>query len=101
MINNEAILKVFLSIADQKGWRQFHTPKNLASALSVEASELLEIHQWDSDDSVMSEATKRAAAGEAADVLMYLLAYADKVGIDLAQAAREKARINEQRLGGD
>ena len=82
-----------------RDWGQFHSPKNLACALSVEAAELLEHFQW------MTEAQSRAPtdtqrdqiALEAADVLLYLVQLADKLGIDLFDAAQRKLAINAQR----
>jgi NTP pyrophosphatase (non-canonical NTP hydrolase) len=82
--------------AAQRDWDQFHSPKNLASALSVEASELLEIFQWLTEDQSRELTPEQHAHAreEMADVLNYLVRLADKLGVDLLQAAREKIGQN-------
>jgi dCTP diphosphatase len=79
-----------------RDWKQFHSPKNLASALVVEAAELLEHFQWLTEDqSRQLEASKRdEVAAEMADVLLYLLQLSAAVGVDLVGAAREKVKAN-------
>jgi dCTP diphosphatase len=91
------------AFAKARDWEQFHSPKNLATALSVEAAELLEHFQWLSDDASRKLDTKTmdAVTLEAADVLLYLLMFADKTGIDLVAAADRKMRLNEQRYPAD
>jgi len=85
--------------ADERDWRQFHSPKNLACALSVEAAELLEHFQWLTEAQSQDLAgEQRAAVGaEMADVLLYLLQLADRLQIDLMAAARAKLVLNERR----
>jgi dCTP diphosphatase len=82
--------------ATERDWDQFHSPKNLAMALSVEAAELLEHFQWLSDvESGAMTLEKRAKIGEElADVLLYLIRLADKLNIDLATAATDKMSVN-------
>lgn len=82
--------------AAERDWEQFHSPKNLAAALSVEAAELLEHFQWLTEAQSRSlSADKRAAVGhEIADVLLYLLQIADKLQIDVVAAANEKLVLN-------
>ncbi|MET3496933.1 nucleotide pyrophosphohydrolase [Variovorax boronicumulans] len=84
------------TFAKDRNWEPFHSPKNLASALSVEAAELLEHFQWLTEAQSRSlPPDKRAEVGaEMADVLLYLLQLADKLGIDLIDAARSKMRVN-------
>jgi dCTP diphosphatase len=85
--------------AKDRDWQQFHSPKNLASALVVEAGELLEHFQW------MSEAQSRelapdkrdAVGAEVADVLLYLIQLASALGIDPIEAAQAKLQINESK----
>jgi len=85
----------------QRDWHQFHTPKNLAIALAIEAAELMEHFQWlDPQESraVAHDAEKRAAAGEElADVVCYALAMANELGIDVADAVRGKMAKNAQK----
>lgn len=78
--------------AAERDWEQFHSPKNLASALTVEAAELLEHFQWLTEEQSRNLARdKRAAVSdEMADVLLYLLQIADKLQVDLIAAASEK-----------
>jgi NTP pyrophosphatase (non-canonical NTP hydrolase) len=82
--------------AAARNWEQFHSPKNLASALSVEAAELLEHFQWLTEEqSRHLDAIKKQAVGqEVADVLLYLLQLADKLGLDVAQEASRKLALN-------
>lgn len=82
--------------ADARDWRQFHTPKNLAMALSVEAAELLEHFQWlTAEQSAHLDARQKRAVGEEiADVLLYLTRLADVLGIDPIAAAKRKMIIN-------
>jgi NTP pyrophosphatase (non-canonical NTP hydrolase) len=92
----QAALRTF---ARDRDWEQFHSPKNLAAALSVEAAELLEHFQWLTEEQSRNlPPEKRAqAAEEVADVLLYALQLADKLGIDPLDAAWKKLRINEEK----
>ncbi|WP_096084943.1 nucleotide pyrophosphohydrolase [Agaribacterium haliotis] len=89
-----------IDFGEQRGWRQFHCPKNLAMALSVESSELVEIFQWlnPEQSQKLSPEQKAQAQSELADVVMYALLFADASGIDIEQAVREKLLTNEQRF---
>lgn len=82
-----------------RDWQQFHTPKNLAMALSVEAAELLECFQWLTPEQSVKPAARerRAIEEEVADVLLYLLRLSDVLGIDPLQAAQRKMRINARK----
>jgi NTP pyrophosphatase (non-canonical NTP hydrolase) len=82
--------------AGERGWGVYHTPKNLASALIVEAAELLEHFQWLSQEEScnLTPATREAVAHEIADVLIYLTRLADQLGIDMLAAAAEKMTLN-------
>jgi NTP pyrophosphatase (non-canonical NTP hydrolase) len=85
--------------AQARDWERFHSPKNLASALSVEAAELLEHFQWLTEAQSRSlPADKRAEIGtEIADVLLYLLQLADKLDVDVIEAARSKMLLNAKK----
>jgi dCTP diphosphatase len=85
--------------AADRDWEQFHTPMNLAIALSVEAAELLEHFQWlTPDESQRLPADKLSAIRlEMADVLLYLVRLADRLGIDLAASAFDKIAINAKK----
>jgi len=84
------------SFAAERDWEQFHTPKNLAAALIVEAAELLEHFQWlTPQQSVQLDSTsKHKVAQEIADVLIYLTRLADVLGVDPLQAAQQKLVLN-------
>lgn len=85
--------------ARDRDWDQFHSPKNLAAALAVEAGELLEPFQWLTDEESRQLDPKQAAEvrDELADVLLYLVRLADKLDVDLAAAARDKLRKNGEK----
>nr|WP_188275389.1 nucleotide pyrophosphohydrolase [Streptomyces sp. CBMA152] len=88
--------------AAARHWQPYHTPKNLVSALSVEASELLEIFQWltpDQSDHVMEDPdTAHRVQDEVADVLAYLLQFCAVLGIDPLAALSAKIDRNELRF---
>ena len=90
------LIEALRSFAQEREWTQFHTPKNLACALSVEASELLEQFQWLTDGQSQSLApqARSAVCAEAADVFLYLLQLCDSLGIDLIAAAHQKMQAN-------
>ena len=89
--------------AEDRDWEQFHSPKNLAMALSAESGELLECFQWlTEEDSQNLDARKlQEAREEIADVFIYLLRIADRLDIDLIEAARNKIAINEKKYPAD
>lgn len=89
-------LRVF---AAEREWQPFHTPKNLASALAVEAAELLEPFQWlnSGADEELEPATRAAIQDEMADVLTYLVMLADRLDVDLLAATQEKMQRNAQK----
>ena len=80
----------------ERDWDQFHSPKNLSVAVSVEASELLEHFQWLTDDEsrTLRAETFEAVKQEIADVLLYLVRLADKLDVDLLEVADAKLRQN-------
>lgn len=88
--------------AQARDWERFHTPKNLASALSVEASELLEIFQWmtpsESSGASSNESTMTDIKDECADVFIYLVRIADILGVDIIAEATAKIDRNENRF---
>lgn len=91
-------LQAFLrQFAKERDWDQFHSPKNLSMALSVEASELLENFQWLTEEqSYTLDAKQRAAvADEMADVQIYLARLADKLDINIGEAIEQKIAKNE------
>lgn len=84
------------AFAAEREWESFHSPRNLATALSVEAAELLEPFQWLTDEQSrqLPPETLAAVKEELADVLLYLVRLADQLDVDLAEAARAKILRN-------
>ena len=80
----------------ERDWAQFHTPKNLAMAMIVEAAELVEQFQWDTPaESMQLDVVKReAVSNELADTFVYLLRIAEVLNIDLIEAANQKIDLN-------
>ena len=87
------------TFAAERDWDQFHSPKNLASALAVEAAELLENFQWltEAESQQLPPETLAAVRAEVADVLLYLIRISDKLGIDLIAAANAKIVLNAEK----
>ena len=99
IMNISEIQNQLKKFAIERDWEQFHTPKNLAMALSVEASELVEIFQWlnveesnSPDQSQIEEINN-----EVADIAMYLLRFCSVLGIDLENAIERKLERNTQK----
>jgi len=92
----EAIIKDF---SEQRDWEKFHNPKNLSMALSVEASELLEIFQWLELEQAnnLSNDKKEHAKQEIADIAVYLIRMCMKLDINLEDAIIEKMKLNEKK----
>lgn len=95
---NELRLQLRQFVAERE-WQQFHTPKNLASALAVEAAELLEPFQWlkTGEANELDAHASLAIRHEMADVLNYLVMLADHLQVDLIAAAQEKIALNAQK----
>lgn len=89
--------------AQARDWDQFHAPKNLAVALSVEAAELVEHFQWltEQQSTSLSPDTREQVALEMADVFIYLLRLADKLDVDLISTAWDKIDLNEKKYPAD
>ena len=95
----QALARALQQFADARDWGPFHSPKNLASALIVEAGELLEHFQWLTEDQSRQLAPdkRQAVAHEMADVLLYLVQLSTVLDIDLIDAARAKMALNAQK----
>src|SRR5215471_13969504 len=98
MIDDLRLAMALRSFAAERDWDQFHTPKNLATAVSVEAAELLELFQWSRGQRDWSEVTdpsiRARVEEELADILLYVIRFADKAGIDLQTIAERKLAAN-------
>lgn len=92
----DALRDALRRFAADRDWDQFHSPKNLASALSVEAAELLEPFQWLTEEQSrnLTPPQLTAVKDEIADVFIYLIRLSDKLGVDLIHVANEKVRRN-------
>jgi NTP pyrophosphatase (non-canonical NTP hydrolase) len=92
----EDLIKRVDNFARDRNWEQFHSPKNLAMALIVEAGELAEHFQWLNQQQSLDldKKTRKAVAEEMADVLIYLVRMASRLDIDLLDAARKKIVLN-------
>lgn len=99
----DALRERIRRFARERDWEKFHAPKNLASALIVEAAELLEHFQWMTVEQSrrLDEAAMREVEREMADVFIYLIRLSDVLGVDLLEAARRKVEINEQKYPAD
>jgi NTP pyrophosphatase (non-canonical NTP hydrolase) len=84
------------AFAAERDWEPYHTPKNLAAALIVEAAELLEHFQWlgGEESGQLTPERRDQVALEMADVLLYLVRLADRLGVDLLDAASRKLALN-------
>lgn len=91
------------AFAQERDWDKFHSPKNLAMALSVEVSELVECFQWLTEEQSRSLSADKlaAAADEIADVQVYLVRLADKLDIDICQAVEQKLEKNKAKYPAD
>jgi NTP pyrophosphatase (non-canonical NTP hydrolase) len=99
----DRIVRQLREFAREREWERFHTPKNLAMALAVEAAELLEQFQWltEAESAAPDEARLVRIRDEIADVLLYLLQLSDRLGIDVLAAATDKLRMNAERYPAD
>ena len=103
MTELDSLREELRALAAARDWDPFHSPKNLAMALSAEAGELLEIFQWLTEEQSRSlpPEAHSAASDEVADVLLYLIRLADKLGIDPIAAARRKIVANAAKYPAD
>ena len=97
------IRKRLKSFTNKRDWERFHSPKNLSMALSVEVAELLEHFQWLTEaQSLSADSIDRdAVAKEIADIQIYLVMLADKLGVDIERAVQEKIDENADRYPVD
>lgn len=97
MSDIDLITKELLKFRDARDWAQFHNPKDLALAISVEAGELLELFLWKDAESVKKEKVKE----ELADVLSFAFLMAEKYGLDIKEIMLEKIKINGEKYPVD
>jgi len=99
----EAIAKKLRRFAEERDWEQFHSPKNLTMALNVEAGELLEHFQWLTEEQSKNLPPEKMAkiAEEIADIQVYLIRIADKLGVDILESVEKKIKQNEAKYPAD
>ena len=90
---SEKVINDVLSFRDDRNWKQFHNPKDLAISISLEAAELLEVFQWSGKD-VGIEGREERVSEELADVLMYSILMADACGLDAEKIMEKKLKTN-------
>lgn len=93
----EKLIKEIKGFIRARDWEQFHSSKNLAMALSVEASEIVEIFQWKEPGYKLNDVERESLKQEIGDTFIYLLELADKYGIDPLEAARQKISLNNKK----
>ncbi|MBQ5667057.1 MAG: nucleotide pyrophosphohydrolase [Oscillospiraceae bacterium] len=89
-------IDMVLKFRDDRNWKQFHNPKDLAISISLEASELLEVFQWSADDLVCTGKTDKIKE-ELADVLNYCILMADACGLDIDEIIQAKVKRNSEK----
>lgn len=92
----DKLLEDLLQFRAERDWEQFHTPRNLASSVSIEAAELLELFQWE-EKPYENKAKLAHLKEEIADVAIYLSYLCHDLDIDLDQAVAQKIRLNAQK----
>tara|TARA_B100001250_G_scaffold212835_1_gene182550 strand:- start:477 stop:827 length:351 start_codon:yes stop_codon:yes gene_type:complete len=95
----DELKKLVESFVSERDWEKFHSPKNLAMSISIEASELMEIFQWldldEAKDIIKSDTKERAEVlDEISDVVIYAIAFCNRNKIDLSEAIKEKMKKN-------
>ncbi|SIQ41512.1 NTP pyrophosphatase, house-cleaning of non-canonical NTPs [Bacillus cereus] len=93
---NQTILEKVLKFRDDRNWKQFHNPKDLAISLSLEASELLENFQWKSSEEAVDKNLENIK-DELADVLIYSILLADQINVDIEEMIVNKIEKNEKK----
>ncbi len=105
LLDVSRLQEAIAGFARERDWEQFHSPKNLAMALTGEVGELVELFQWLSEEAsrgvARDPATARAVRDELADVLIYLVRLAAVLGVDLDEAVRSKLASNEHKYPAD
>lgn len=97
--NWSELAKKLRAFAQERDWEQFHSPKNLSMALSVEVAELLEHFQWltEEQSSMLDADDLGEVAEEIADIQIYLARLADRLGIDISDAVTKKLAVNAEK----
>jgi dCTP diphosphatase len=95
----DQLLNEILKFRSDRDWEKFHTPRNIAISISLEAAELLENFQWQVGEEPLTFEIKERASKEMADIFIYLLSMSHDLGIDLIEAATKKLEESHARSG--
>ncbi len=99
ILNLEKVMKKVLDFRDKRDWQQFHDPKNLAEAISIEAAELQEVFLWSKvvESRRIAVEKKEKISEELADILIFCLLFAHETGIDIEDAILAKIKRNDKK----
>jgi dCTP diphosphatase len=97
----EDIARRLMKFTEDRDWGQYHSPKNLAISLAVEAGELLEVFQWLPENPPYDETVLHKATEEIADILIYAIMFSHKMNIDMEMAVIKKIEINDRKYPAD
>mgnify|MGYP001415531172 CR=1 FL=1 len=107
MTNNDSntsisdLKEMFKKFRDDRNWKQFHTPKNLAQAISIEANELMEEFLWKTDEEIeglfQQEEFRQKVCNELADIMAFCINFANAMNIDVSKAINEKMTHNQKK----
>lgn len=92
----DELMKAILAFRDERNWKQFHNPKDLAISISLEAAELLELFQWSAEDTQAAKKLPQMKE-ELADVMIYCMLMADNLGLDVEQIIYDKMKKNGEK----
>ena len=92
----EELLREIVAFRDERNWKQYHTPKDLAISISLEAAELLEVFQWSGKDMVV-ENKRGKIEEELADVMIYCGLMADALDMDVDEIITKKLQVNRKK----
>lgn len=93
----EQTVKLLRSFRDHRGWQKYHNLKDLAISVNLEASEVLEIFQWQPGDQPLTPQQRDHLQEELADTMIYLIYMFDKLGVDPGDAIAKKVQFNQHR----
>ncbi len=99
MVKLEDLMEEVKEFRDNRNWKKYHTPKDLALSISIEAAELLELFQWKEDS--LKNIEKEKLEEEIADIMIYLIALCEISDVDLNRAVQEKLEKNREKYPRD